>query len=459
MKSLPKEAENLILDSIEDVCAHVSDGDHPTDAVIKVAEERELSPNFIKLVCTGYNTGATNFQFGKEARTLSKMAEFPIADVNAVIEKIYPSKPEKASVLKASSAISDEYKRKPVNKQASVKHLEKLAAEKLPVTEKKAFVAPVEDRMAKAYGQAQAIKRELEVKRALYAREQDELLLAIGKLTRQVKYANVDFPTFEYVATHTYKELGKSICDTISARLPNTKRASATPAKLVTVDWAAEPYSTLAECVKHARAVHGCSVVYRWHEEKAQEKIAELLNPFEVARPEMPEKKASVLLGAQPEVEKVANGFLGGMLGGALQRSLQAPVTNTLTPKPTSELVSGTVNELDDPDHENELRKIQARTMMQDLLLNDEIISGYDPGEVLDAYNEIVSVTPRAATQAAIIRPLLRRRLQGSMEPFEASEMLNIEKSLGQSAHTPAQPSMPQAKEGSHDVLRHRILG
>jgi hypothetical protein len=69
--------------------------------------------------------------------------------------------------------------------------------------------------------------------------------------------------------------------------------------------------------------------------------------------------------------------------------------------------------------------------MIQDFMLNDEVISGYDPDEVISAYNEISELSPRSSVQPAIIRPLLRKHLtQGAIEPFEAAEMADIETKL-----------------------------
>ena len=61
----------------------------------------------------------------------------------------------------------------------------------------------------------------------------------------------------------------------------------------------------------------------------------------------------------------------------------------------------------------------------------------------MNAYNDIAQLSPRSATQPALIGPYLRKRLtQGAVEPFEAAEMVNVEKSLGQSQSS----SSPQSK-------------
>jgi len=60
-------------------------------------------------------------------------------------------------------------------------------------------------------------------------------------------------------------------------------------------------------------------------------------------------------------------------------------------------------------------------------------ISGYEPDEVLSAYNELAQIAPRAAGQPAALQPLLAKRLAGNVEPFEVQEITNLEKGLRES--------------------------
>ena len=101
--------------------------------------------------------------------------------------------------------------------------------------------------------------------------------------------------------------------------------------------------------------------------------------------------------------------------------------------KATDAASSSMADILGDPDHENEIRRIQAQTMLSGMMANDDVISGHDPDEVLEAYNEVSRLSPRSATQPALVRPWLRKRLsQGAVEPFEAAEMANVEKTITQ---------------------------
>jgi hypothetical protein len=91
------------------------------------------------------------------------------------------------------------------------------------------------------------------------------------------------------------------------------------------------------------------------------------------------------------------------------------------------------VGSLEDASHLDELRKIEAKTIANDLMARDEDISGYDPDQVAEAYNEVVKISPGLATQPAVLRPVLRRRLaQGVLEPFEVQQLVDMEKNRRQ---------------------------
>ncbi len=77
------------------------------------------------------------------------------------------------------------------------------------------------------------------------------------------------------------------------------------------------------------------------------------------------------------------------------------------------------------------MRKIKAHSMLNSMLTDpDSPISGHDPDDVIGAYNEISQLAPRAAEQPAAVKPLLARRLQGNVQPFEAKEITDIEKGI-----------------------------
>jgi hypothetical protein len=84
---------------------------------------------------------------------------------------------------------------------------------------------------------------------------------------------------------------------------------------------------------------------------------------------------------------------------------------------------------LTDPEHESALRGIRAQSMLHDLVLNDPVISGHDPAEVAQAFNELADVAPQFVDSPAAMQALLRKRLEaGQMADFDVKQLLDMEK-------------------------------
>lgn len=84
---------------------------------------------------------------------------------------------------------------------------------------------------------------------------------------------------------------------------------------------------------------------------------------------------------------------------------------------------------LTDPEHESALRNIRAQSMLHDLVLNDPVISGHDPNEVAQAFNELADVAPQFVDSPAAMQALLRKRLEaGQMADFDVKQLVDMEK-------------------------------
>lgn len=108
-------------------------------------------------------------------------------------------------------------------------------------------------------------------------------------------------------------------------------------------------------------------------------------------------------------------------------------------PTPTSEIESDVISDLLDPAHEAEMQRIKMQAMLTEFMADDPVISTYEPDDVIEAFNQVAQMTPRASIQPAIMRGQLRKMLQqqDAMEPFEAGQLLDVEKGLKDVA-TPA---------------------
>lgn len=93
----PKQKERLqnALDRITDECSNGSD---PNDAIVKVAKAMDLHEDELPLLVRGYNVGATNAQWKSTKDQQIKLAEFPIADIDVINNRLYPAQVKTASV-------------------------------------------------------------------------------------------------------------------------------------------------------------------------------------------------------------------------------------------------------------------------------------------------------------------------------------------------------------------------
>ena len=147
--------------------------------------------------------------------------------------------------------------------------------------------------------------------------------------------------------------------------------------------------------------------------------------------------------------EKQAS-ILSGLAGGAgmgLTRNVADSITGA---DDSAQRLESQINELESPDHQNELRKIRAQTVLTQLMSDPEgPLSQYDPEEVLQAYNEMVQLSPRLADQPSAIGPLLNKKLMGETEPFEVAEQVSLEKGLKdvQAPQSSAPPKSSTSKQ------------
>lgn len=67
---------------------------------------------------------------------------------------------------------------------------------------------------------------------------------------------------------------------------------------------------------------------------------------------------------------------------------------------------------LDDPDHEAKLRDIAVESNITDLINTDEYLSDKDPEEVIDAYNELMEIAPEIHNKKPLLRAALRQYME-----------------------------------------------
>ena len=431
MKTLSKQHEERLISAVKEAVDHVDNhGATPDAAIAKVARDGKWNREWIKLAAHAYNTGRQTAQREVGESLLDKFAAFPLVDPANVIKKLWPSKVKTAADINQEVGVSDDYARPPawVGRSSPTAHLKtaefKLVDEPPPVLE-----IDSDTRMKRAYNAHVGHKRATEEARTQVGMARDRFLNKLGALGDFFKKHARDRNTFadvEHAVQTYYPGSALTLMDYVYNRnRMKEARAADTPMSTVRMNRDAAPFTLIDACMTAGRVVKQAEDNHVMAQ-MTMAKQAEELRPFgQTPSP----KTVNQTLSLIPEgaAVKQANIMGGALVAASTQDLLRRALSDA--PETTSDLRQDELLELTDPTHEAELRKIRAQALMSDVM-TDPVIGGYEPHEVFRAYNELSQLAPRAAMQPMAVRPMLRRYLQGNMEPFEAKEVTDIEKGM-----------------------------
>lgn len=426
--------ENELLDAVKKASDLVTAGSSPDEAVEKIARDSGFGPGKIRLIGQAYNNGAQLSQWRQpnSASILDKLASFPLCDPEKVVEAIYtgPSPAEKAAALKVDADYS-----RPPSWYGAKEGRTKFASAALPRNPPPEYTPDPLDAVHKVYNDVQRTKQAADETRRQASAAEDAVRARVAGLAtyfKQASHNRLPFAVIEEAAVTYFGEPARTLLKIAydAARLKEKRATDLGTVIKKAVDLNAEPFSLIKAAID---AGGRCVVLKKQAGDLAAAAVtkkAEGLRPFSTAGDaEQPAhtgpwtKEAAALFAKTAIMNSPA---FGAAVGSGLATSLGIS-------KSKGELVDDEWMKLEDPEHENELRKIKAHTMLNQLMTDpDDPISGHDPDRVLAAYNEIASATPRLADNVAVLRPQLRKRLEGNAEPFETKEMLDIEKGLAQ---------------------------
>jgi len=470
IQRLTPESESRISEALAEVTDLTEDGMSPNDAIFKVASDKKIPSGHVRLMVRAYNTGNSLNKIQNASDLLSKAASFPLADAEEILERMFPTVVKTAADRHNSEAISSDYSMPPtrwlqrrsavsrnewLTKVAEAQSKEKSTdpryAEYPHRAEKHALSKIAELKVEREQAKDAAVGAGYKVAADVYAIEQyfrQPTALPVSEVRENVTTLLGD--SAGKLVDHVTKSLG-------SVTKSRDKQASSlSPGITAPVDWSKEPYSLIKAAlanmvdfsVKHAQL--------QKVETELPEKRAELLSPFGRG----PEKGHSNSVWGGKLHLKSAAAMMPGMLGigaagaiGGASRDFMAK----FAPKSVDEMVDDRIREFAAPAHEDKLREIRVRTMIHELMTADPIISGYDDGEVIDAYNQLAEIAPRSMQQRVTAQALLRKYLEqaSAIDPFDTEQLMKIEKGLTeretpyQQIKSPAAPTpvMPSAEK------------
>lgn len=413
----------------------VEDGEEVNKALAKTASEENIPVGHIHFLVKAYNIGSSE-AMRKSGQTLEeKTQEFEMADTDTILGHMFPDNAKSASAQRRLESVDDDYDVPPYWYTEKLKQAERAAS--LPARLKAAGICDEVDSVGidpakvrlKEWDKLTRISNEMtyEVERIKY-----HIDSSMNKIAQAL--ASDPFLDVRSVADDVgimWGERAKNLVDDMVKNSSALRKKIATADKFVKVAMPVDPDLTP---YKYIKAVLDMSDTVDVLTKRLEQTTQELANLKQACRDNVWPDNQRHIYGVLPIKEgsstKEANFFsvMSGAAATTLGREMmsQSPAT-----KEKRDLESKALGELEDPRHSQELRSIKTESMLNDLLANDDIISGYDPSEVLNNYSELVQVAPHIADQSGIVRALLRRRLQqGSLDQFEIEQLLKIENYL-----------------------------
>lgn len=457
--TVPNEAdERRLIDLTKQAVAMVDGGLSPDAAIEKLARAENIGRGTIDLLAHAYNTGRQLHQFKSASSILDKLADFPLADAEKIAAAIYPAEVTTPKEAREATVVSaeydrapawDEWDRRPSKAANDLAPLLKEANDRLGLPTPSAAPAATEKKTTIAdFNRA---KLAYETARRDAAAAEDQLRRHVGQLTDYFKqaecyrlpYAQVEHACQAYLPAEVDLLKVAYVRANLGARGRAEKTAADVPVQRTPFDLDVEPFLTIKAAAAAARLVHQHRAALVAQKTAYDQAAGATIRPFVLGAPAPKAPPSQPSSRGSEKAAFLSSPAMGGAVAAMLGRSLGD------FPKTKNDLIEDAWLELEDPSHQNEIRKINAHTLLNSLMTDpDDPISSHDPDKVISAYNEIASMAPRLAEQPAALRPVLRRKLQGLSEPFEAKEMTDIEKGLAASkGMTPSSSLLREAPD------------
>lgn len=431
MKKITPQTEQKLMRVLEKVAELTTAGDSPSTAIIK-AGSGVLRPGEVELVVRAYNVGKTNCQRETGSDILEKTAAFELADSDVVSAALFPTTVKTAAQHMLATAVSADYSQSAcsVARQIKAAQTARTAWPAAPAMEKQAHERLDTKSRTRQLGDLQRATRDYEVKRAAHRQAVLTLTQAVDAFGDCFRVAGA--PAQSTVKSAASRLHGDAVVQGVfdsmyvsqpglanipSAKLPTTKIAASHPVL--------RAFERVLVCAEDCRikAAACAAAVPLMAEKQAAFKPVPPQHVFgDSILDTVIEKKADEKQAFLPTLGDMSKKLQSGF---ADMRELGDRRTD---PEPA---VNKALYELTDPDHEEQLRQLQAQTSFQELMARDPVLQGYNPNQLADVYGHITQAAPNLATQPVALQPLLRKQLeQGHMDTFDVNDMIKLNNNL-----------------------------
>lgn len=424
MSTIPKissDQEQKLMRALTSVVNYLEDGQPALDAVVKAAAHHDLPAGHIPLLTQAFNAGQA-LQKQAADTYAERASDYTIVDSADVVERLFPTQQKQA----AFAGISSDYTEHPDWLQPAP-----AASQYVKQASLDTFSLTPELRADRMQGFCDRSERDLQDAATEITALELEANRTLEKLANYFGPhgyipGNLPADAVRENAGCLWGRAAEKIIDTVTT----VKAAGFRHIHQVKQD--AAPYAWIMKVAEIAKDLPYKKAAYAAAQQRHQAWIDKHPQLF------------TTWARTPPTIQKQANGLnLSQILGVTLAKDAITGLSSQMQQPNEEGLVQKELANLGSPEHETELRDISSRAMLQDLLVNDPVLSRHDPHELARAFNSLSMLAPQAMTNPELVTGVLRKRMEaGGLEPFELQGLTSIDSGMRRPVQQ-AQPRLP----------------
>lgn len=411
------EQERTLLSAMHDAVKYANAGDKPTVAVVKSARQHALGPEFTQRLVEAFNASKTVSHLRKTSGE-QRAESFELANGAEAVKQLYEDEPVSKAARTNRLAAADFFAAKP---STLLK-----AAGTQPTKPKQKHANLRSNRVRKLQGLKQQLAKAGADLREHMVRAQEtakELFIDAAEMFKQGN----DFAEVERRVVGTYGKAGHLVMDKLWGMADyerfGQKRAGVQDGPAV---MGHEPvYDTMRSLMQVLDSAGDLHVAYAQYkqavDEVTTEEAAEASGELDEAAAAEPSAPFQQAMNANMNVPI--------QLAKLLVSSTKKPAPTAAKKTDDAAAMAAMADKVITPSHEAKIRSIKARVMLNDFIVNDPVISGYPPADVISAFNQISRMVPGVSSEPLVMRGLVARVLQtgGRFDPHEANTLFQTD--------------------------------